>query len=74
MVFTVCKQRQKCCPLVGCSWPFLMMLRFPSAQREYLIDLIGFFFIFFLRHLVASRTAEVKKTICFVKSPTNNTS
>lgn len=53
---------------------FLKMLRFPSAQREYLIDLIGFSFFFFLRHLVASRTAEVKKTICFVKSQTNNTS
>lgn len=25
---------------------FLKMLRFPSAQREYLIDLIGFSFFF----------------------------
>lgn len=73
MVFTVCKWRQKCCPLMRCSFAlFLMMLRFPSAQREYLIDIIRFF-SFFLRHLVASGTAEVEKPICFVKSQTNNT-
>lgn len=57
-----------------CSFALsLMALGFPSAQREHLIDIIGLFFSFFPKALVASRTAEVERTICFVKSQTNNT-
>lgn len=51
---------------------FLMKLRFPFAQRLYLIDAIEFFLFFPPRHLVVNRISEEEKNVCFVKSQTNN--